>query len=296
MRRYVIILLALLFLSGCHVDTVPETDIPDTTAHTEETPAEAGTEDTDTVTPPEESLPEKEEDNSESETTTSDTSEETEAEAELPPGVICYSQQLYVDADPPYRYLEDESNLPDFLTEEQNILYRQAQTAFIFFNGDPGLASFIVIHKGESVSSNLVKMENGYSYFNVIGKYQKWEDFKSMILNVFTEEYFQELNHMRNYEGTDIEIFIERDGDAYGLAIDRIGLGGAPTTFELHSMTDEEIRFTATYRYEPRDDPEWSEKETVYRTAEIILQNTENGWRFTKYNCAGWYRKDPLDY
>ena len=292
MRKYVIILLALLFLSGCHVDTVPETDIPDTTAHTEETPAEAGTEDTDTVTPPEESLPEKEEDNSESETTTSDTS----AETELPPGVVRYSRQLYVDADPPYRYREDESNLPDFLTEEQKILYQQAETAFIFFNGDPGLASFIVIHKGESVSSNLVKMENGYSYFNVIGKYQKWEDFKSMILNVFTEEYFQELNHMRNYEGTDIEIFIERDGDAYGLAIDRIGLGGAPTTFELQSMTDEEIRFTATYRYEPRDDPEWSEKETVYRTAEIILQNTENGWRFTKYNCAGWYRKDPLDY
>lgn len=292
MRRYVIILLALLFLSGCHVDTVPETDIPDTTAHTEETPAEAGTEDTDTVTPPEESLPEKEEDNSESETTTSDTS----AETELPPGIVRYSHQLYVEADPPYRYLEDKSNLPDFLTEEQKILYQQAETAFIFFNGDPGLASFIVIHKGESVSSNLVKMENGYSYFNVIGKYQKWEDFKSMILNVFTEEYFQELNHMRNYEGTDIEIFIERDGDAYGLAIDRIGLGGAPTTFELQSMTDKEIRFTATYRYEPRDDPEWSEKETVYRTAEIILQNTENGWRFTKYNCAGWYRRDPLEY
>ena len=26
------------------------------------------------------------------------------------------------------------------------------------------------------------------------------------------------------------------------------------------------------------------------------LQNTENGWRFTKYNCAGWYRRDPLEY
>ena len=305
MRKYILILLTVLILSGCQANTVTYPDTSDTTVQTEETgsetettetqteetAAEAGTEDTDTT------LPETEEDDSESETTTSDTSEETEAEAELPPGVICYSQQLYVDADPPYIYTEADIDLPDFLTEEQKILYQQAETVFPLFNGSPYMADFIVLHEGESSGTRrIVETENGYSYYSVEGKYQKWDDFKSMVLNVFTEEYFQELNHIRDYNGTDIEVFIEKGGDTYGFGVDRIPLGIAPTTFELQSMTDEEIRFTATYRYEPRDDPEWSEKETVYRTAEIILQNTENGWRFTKYNCAGWYRRDPLEY
>ncbi len=293
MRKYILILLALFILSGCHADTETETD-----AKTEETTAEIETADTetDTVALPEETALETEENDSERESeseTTPDTSAETETE--LPPGVVRYYPSLYVDADPPYMYLEDESNLPDFLTEEQKILYQQAETVFPLFNGSPYMADFIVLHEGESSGTRrIVETENGYSYYSVEGKYQKWEDFKSMVLNVFTEEYFQELNHIRDYNGTDIEVFIEKGGDTYGFGVDRIPLGIAPTTFELQSMTDEEIRFTATYRYEPRDDPEWSEKETVYRTAEIILRNTENGWRFTKFNCAGWYRDDAL--
>ena len=101
MRKYILILLTVLILSGCQANTVTDPDTSDTTVQTEETgsetettetqteetAAEAGTEDTDTT------LPETEEDDSESETTTSDTSEETEAEAELPPGVFaCYGK------------------------------------------------------------------------------------------------------------------------------------------------------------------------------------------------------------
>lgn len=288
MRKYILILLALFILSGCHADTVPETE-----ARTEETAAEIETADTETETValPAETAPEMEEDDSESETAT-----DTSAETELQPETVCYNNILYVDADPPYLYREDTSDLPDFLKEELKILYQQAETVFAFFNGDPTLASFVVPHEHEGEASGSHRIEeNGRSYFSVEGKYQKWEDFKSMVLHVFTEEYFQELNHTR--DGRDAEIFIERDGKTYGLVTEGAAKRNATsTTYELQSKNWKKICFTATYTYIPADDdPEWSKYCTIEQDTEILLQNTEDGWRFAKFNRADWYREDDSD-
>lgn len=287
MRKYILILLIVLILSGCQANTVTDPDTSDTTVQTEETgsetettetqteetAAEAGTEDTDTT------LPETEEDDSESETTTSDTSEETEAEAELPPGVICYSQQLYVDADPPYRYLEDESNLPDFLTEEQNILYRQAQTAFAFLHGNP-ISINDFCPDGTNLDYNMrnaLLWDNGNYYFPVAGKYAKWDDFHRMMLNVFTEEYYQSMSD---------DTIIDIDGNAYVIAAGGCsmpGCGVVPDTFTLLSQTDKEIHFTVTCGYKLGNDPD---VEIEYRSLELVMENTANGWRFSRFDSG----------
>ena len=287
MRKYILILLTVLILSGCQANTVTDPDTSDTTVQTEETgsetettetqteetAAEAGTEDTDTT------LPETEEDDSESETTTSDTSEETEAEAELPPGVICYSQQLYVDADPPYRYLEDESNLLDFLTEEQNILYRQAQTAFAFLHGNP-ISINDFCPDGTNLDYNMrnaLLWDNGNYYFPVAGKYAKWDDFHRMMLNVFTEEYYQSMSD---------DTIIDIDGNAYVIAAGGCsmpGCGVVPDTFTLLSQTDKEIHFTVTCGYKLGNDPD---VEIEYRSLELVMENTANGWRFSRFDSG----------
>lgn len=44
-------------------------------------------------------------------------------------GTVVYLGKKYVDTDPPYPYMEKDM-LPDFLTEEQKILYRQAASIF----------------------------------------------------------------------------------------------------------------------------------------------------------------------
>ena len=287
MRKYILILLTVLILSGCQANTVTDPDTSDTTVQTEETgsetettetqteetAAEAGTEDTDTT------LPETEEDDSESETATPDTSEETEAETELPPGVVSYSRQLYVDADPPYRYLEDESNLPDFLTEEQRILYRQAQTAFAFLHGDPiSINNFCP--DGTNLDYNMrnaLLWDNGNYYFPVAGKYAKWDDFHRMMLNVFTEEYYQSMSD---------DTIIDIDGNAYVIAAGGCsmpGCGVVPDTFTLLSQTDKEIHFTVTCGYKLGNDPD---VEIEYRSLELVMENTANGWRFSRFDSG----------
>lgn len=50
MRKYILILLTLVILSGCHADTAPETDTPDTATRPEETTVEIETADSETDT------------------------------------------------------------------------------------------------------------------------------------------------------------------------------------------------------------------------------------------------------
>ncbi len=216
---------------------------------------------------------------SESETTAPDTSAETEAETELPPGVVSYSRQLYVDADPPYRYLEDESNLPDFLTEEQKILYQQAETAFAFLHGDP-ISINDFCPDGTNLDYNMrnaLLWDNGNYYFPVAGKYAKWDDFHRMMLNVFTEEYFESMSD---------DTIIDIDGNAYVIAAGGWSMcdyGAAPDTFTLLSQTDKEIHFTVTCGYRFGNDPD---VEIEYRSLELVMENTANGWRFSRFNCG----------
>ena len=287
MRKYILILLTVLILSGCQANTVTAPDTSDTAVQTEETgsetettatqteetAAEAGNVDTDTT------LPKTEEDDSESETATPDTSEETEAETELPPGVVRYSRQLYVDADPPYRYLEDESNLPDFLTEEQKILYRQAQTAFAFLHGNP-ISINDFCPEGTNLDYNMrnaLLWDNGNYYFPVAGKYAKWDDFHRMMLNVFTEEYYQSMSD---------DTIIDIDGNAYVIAAGGCsmpGYGVVPDTFTLLFQTDKEIHFTVTCGYKLGNDPD---VEIEYRSLELVMENTANGWRFSRFDSG----------
>ena len=209
---------------------------------------------------------------------------------EVEDGIVVYFGKKYVDADPPYPYLEEDT-LPDFLTEEQKILYRQALSIFRFFSGNSmGINDFIVLQEGEVIHNTIIQADNGYSYCQVNGKYQNWNDFHNMILHVFTKEYFDMLN--RNSKG--IEKFIRIDGNTCAILADKgsvPGYGIVPDTYELVSASEDEIVFDVTCGYQNGTDPETGEAVIEYRTFDIILKKTEEGWRFSKFNCGAWYRE-----
>ena len=197
-------------------------------------------------------------------------------------GTVVYLGKKYVDADPPYPYMEKDM-LPDFLTEEQKILYRQAASIFSIFTEDPGLINrFYEWEEGvESVGSVLEKLENGGSYSAVYGKYKLWDDFIHMVHSVFTEAYYDELNSSYS---ADIPLFAEVDGITYALAVTKTFNPEAeiiPSVYELVADTDTEIviRVNTGYRYE---------EENGYRIEPVIYEvkmvYTEEGWRFSQFN------------
>ena len=215
-----------------------------------------------------------------------------ELKPEPEPETVMYFGIRYVDADPPYQYMEEDT-LPDFLTEEQKILYRQALSIFRFFSGNSmGINDFIVLQEGEVIHNTIIQADNGYSYCQVNGKYRNWNDFHNMILHVFTKEYFDMLN--RNSKG--IEKFIRIDGNTCAILADKgsvPGYGIVPDTYELVSASEDEIVFDVTCGYQNGTDPETGEAVIEYRTFEVILQKTEEGWRFSEFNCGAWYRELP---
>ena len=215
-----------------------------------------------------------------------------ELKPEPEPETVMYFGIRYVDADPPYQYMEEDT-LPDFLTEEQKILYRQALSIFRFFSGNSmGINDFIVLQEGEVIHNTIIQADNGYSYCQVNGKYRNWNDFHNMILHVFTEEYFDVLN--RNSKG--IEKFIRIDGNTCAILADKgsvPGYGIVPDTYELVSASEDEIVFDVTCGYQNGTDPDTGEAVIEYRTFEVILQKTEEGWRFSEFNCGAWYRELP---
>lgn len=205
-------------------------------------------------------------------------------------GYIIYGGVPYVDADPPYIYGDVE--LPDFLTEEQKILYRQASSIFRFFNGDSmGVGHFMTLQEVEAYEQTLVETENGYPYCLMHGKYKNWDDFCNMVLNVFTEEYFDTLN----VGNSGIEAFIQIDGNTYAICADKgsaPGYGVVPDTYTLVSATEDEIVFTVTCGYALGTDVETGKDRIEYKTFDVVLNRTEIGWRFSKFNCGARYREE----
>lgn len=182
---------------------------------------------------------------------------------------------------------ESPCDAPDFLTEEQQTLYRKARTAY---------AEFTLVSTGFGTNEwtpVTVEGEEEESFFVGDGSITTWDDFETAMLGLFTPEYLEELN---------INITVLEDGtthryvhfvDYQGQLAFTVGARGSnpaylgPDTFELISRTEDEIRFYLIGTYHAEEENEegelvWTE-ETTQEKYEIVLTRTENGWRFSKF-------------
>ena len=181
---------------------------------------------------------------------------------------------------------ESNCEAPDFLTEEQQILYRKANTAYKQF-------ALYTDGFGSTEWSPVTVEEYDNSFYVGNGSITTWKDYETAMLGLFTPDYLERLNLTVTEleDGTTLRYacFADYQGQlafsdgARGSNITYLG----PDTFELISQTEDEIRFYVIGTYHAEEENEegmlvWTD-ETTQKKYEIVLTHTENGWRFSQF-------------
>lgn len=182
---------------------------------------------------------------------------------------------------------ESNCEVPDFLTEEQQTLYRKARTAY---------AEFTLVATGfgatEWTPVTIEGNEEG-RFFVGDGSITTWKDYETAMLGLFTPDYLEELNLTVTELEDGTTLRYAHFADYQGQLAYSDGARGSnnayipPDTFELISQTEDEIRFYVIGTYHAEEENEegmlvWTD-ETTQQKYEIVLTHTENGWRFSKF-------------
>lgn len=181
---------------------------------------------------------------------------------------------------------EADCEVPDFLTEEQQTLYRKAYTAY---------KQFALYTDGfGSTEYNPVTVEEYDNSFCVgNGSITTWKDYETAMLGLFTPDYLEELNLTVTELEDGTTLRYAHFADYQGQLAFSDGARGSnnayipPDTFELISQTEDEIRFYVIGTYHAEEENEegmlvWTD-ETTQQKYEIVLTHTENGWRFSQF-------------
>ena len=212
---------------------------------------------------------------------------EAASEEEIVDSVSTGSEVIYPADQPPTL----SSPAPDFLNEEQQLLYRRAHDLYGCFNlSSSGFDMRYPDPVGGVIDppENLPQVEKGgYFYTQAYGRYKTWADFERLALSLFTRDFFEKLN-------SDPPQYVEQDGLLYHLYGDRgsnISRTNDPDTFELVSRTDSRIEFTVTGYY--WDWEKYSDEELVNlpetdswdstQSFPIVLEQTAEGWLFSYF-------------
>ncbi len=192
--------------------------------------------------------------------------------------------------EPPLTEYELSLAVPEFLTEEQQMLYRRARNVYLHVFGN----STSSVEYSETLDYPLENYESfqneiGWRYMISQGRYQNWDDFMALVLSVFTEEFFDYHNRSQeyiNYNGKLVYVDAASGGvSEYNCNFD--------DKFRLVSKTDTEIVFELIAHYSyiwPREGEtfderdkrvtsgwEWTDKYTI----RMVL--TDSGWRFDEF-------------
>ena len=181
---------------------------------------------------------------------------------------------------------EMNCDVPDFLTPEQQTLYRKAQTAYNQFT----------LYTDGFGSTEYTPVEvKGYSgaFYVGNGSITTWADFKAAMLGLFTPEYLDELNYNFVKRENGAEDHYAHFVDYQGRLAFADGARGSnplrlpPDRFELISETEDEIRFyvIGTYQDYVENDAGKLVQEggVTEEKKEIVLTRTDAGWRFSKF-------------
>ncbi len=160
---------------------------------------------------------------------------------------------------------------PNFFSQDMQNLYNSAYQMYFHFT--------VIAGFGESSNTTITINDDMTMYLD--NGYDTYDDFITALESMFTSEFIQsELLASNQYLKGD-------DGKLYTTA----GARGSNIMYEssefiLKSASDSEIviELVATYNENAMQD----ELEPVYytETYSIVLQNTENGWRFSDFDIA----------
>lgn len=189
--------------------------------------------------------------------------------------------------------------VPDFLDEDQQLLYRQAHAMYSRMFG----ANVEIAIGTEDKFPDLKDMVvfNGIGYTKATGQYAAWADFDAMVHSLFTDSFWSYRNAIQHGER-----YINIDGALYFLDLSRGGYyrnDNFPDSFTLSSKTDDEIAFTLTGYYSspwPREGESLEERDQRLKDGweytldfKIKLVRTEDGWRFDNFHGTAADQEDP---
>lgn len=191
--------------------------------------------------------------------------------------------------------------VPDFLTEEQQLLYRRAYSLYQhMFGGETSAIEYgeFSSQLGTTSQEHETIQIGSFSYTKSLGRYKDFFDFEKLIDSVFSARFWDERNIIDKEVGT--EIYIEKDKSLYFIEFSR-GSGyfynkNFPDKFELLEKKDTLISFNVIGHYSQV----WPyENETSLMRNErrktsydyviefpITLVLTDEGWRFDKFYTA----------
>ena len=188
--------------------------------------------------------------------------------------------------------------VPDFLTPEQQQLYRRACSFYThLFGGETGAVEYSEwLEEGAAPLPEEREQVDigGYTYWVSYGLYADYARFDAVRASLFTDEFWQARNAL-DESGT--PIFTEHEGRLCYLDMSR-GSGyyrnsAFPDTFTLVSESEEEIVFTVRGYYlevwppEGTSQEEWDayRQENFAGTLSFTLRlvNTPEGWRFDQF-------------
>lgn len=165
--------------------------------------------------------------------------------------------------------------VPEFLTADQQELYRAAYYLYYHFDVSSGFA-FDTIDE----NSPFIVGDTGRSYYQDTG-FANYSAFRTALDCVFTSNFADSLidkyqNYIKGDDGLLYFSFGDRGGNIFYKS----------SEFSLISETADEIRFQLIGHYDEAG-PGGSASSSPYtETCEVKLVNTENGWRFAGFAMA----------
>lgn len=186
--------------------------------------------------------------------------------------------------EPPLQEEDWAIAVPDFLTEEQQLLYRRASNLYrhtrlgsdIEYAGSAvDLSGYETVQIGES------------NYYISQGPYQNWAYFRAVMCSVFSEDYWNKFIDNTSPQEYDGQLCFLDTSMGIGYFYDKT----STDTFRLESQSDTEIRFTLIGHYagpwmdyEINTTGEELHRYTLEFPMRLVL--TENGWRFDAFHSA----------
>lgn len=182
-----------------------------------------------------------------------------------------------------------ETETLDFLNEEQIQLYETAKKMAQMFVFDAGNIQWVLPNTRISNESVQVDGYNFSNYYLVEGPYSQYDDFKTYMLQFYTENYFDTMSkpHFVSYNGKLAILNASMGGN--------VSRSGVDDTYQLLEKTDDKIKFNVIGHYigdqrENESDDDYNERrETTFdyvKMYPIEMVMTENGWRVNEFHVT----------
>lgn len=186
--------------------------------------------------------------------------------------------------------------VPDFLDEEQQLLYRQAFELYRrLFSAMNDEADFWPEDDNDLLEPAENVERNGFTYIAARGLYGWWSDFEQATLSVFTRDFWNSKNTIQSGDRS-AELYINVNGRMYYVMYGRGATGCNFETFRLVERTDDALSFIMTgyyidpYQWEGETTEEWEARQNGDWEYSIDfpmrMVKTADGWRFDEFHSA----------